>query len=180
MQSVEPGPQQRQGAANGQLAFEFMESQIEARGKELARHKAAWKTDSATKECPVRGGTVRCSAGAVRVFPRRLPLQVAYGGCAARRAACAEPRLSRAAPPQVEFMAYEASLFSLDMHDTLSTVYSHPLSAGNLDDEELEAVREKVCARAGGGVLSERAPWVVGGARSLTRHAAHARLASGV
>ena len=41
-------------------------------------------------------------------------------------------------------MAYEASLFSLDMHDTLSTVYSHSLSAGNLDDEELEAVREKV------------------------------------
>ena len=41
-------------------------------------------------------------------------------------------------------MAYEDSLFSLDMHDTLSTVYTHALSAGSLEEEELEAVREKV------------------------------------
>jgi hypothetical protein len=90
------GPQQKPGVHNWQLAHEFFESSIAARGAELARLGKAWVPATRVKDVPI------------------------------------------------EFMALDASLFSLDMHDTLSTVYTHALAAGTLDDEELEAVRAKV------------------------------------
>lgn len=37
----------------------------------------------------------------------------------------------------VEFMAYEPSLFSLDMPDTLSRVYTHKLAAGVLEEDAM-------------------------------------------
>jgi hypothetical protein len=46
----------------------------------------------------------------------------------------------------VEYMAYEDSLFSLDLPDTVSTVYTHQLlaGAGAIDREELENLKGKV------------------------------------
>jgi len=93
---VLPGLPQRTGAANWQLAEEFLFNLAETRGGELARLRSSLQTDSPVKECPV------------------------------------------------EFMAYESSLFSLDMPDTLSTVYTHPLSGGVLEGAELEDLRDKV------------------------------------
>jgi Sec1 family len=44
----------------------------------------------------------------------------------------------------VEYMAYEPSLFSLDMPDTLSTVYTHGLASNVLEGKDLEQVRDSV------------------------------------
>ena len=46
----------------------------------------------------------------------------------------------------VEYMAYEDSMFSLDLPDTVSTVYTHQLlaGAGAIDREELENLKGKV------------------------------------
>ena len=91
-----PGPTQKPGVHNWQFAHEYFESQIAARGPELARLRTSWISNTRVKEVPI------------------------------------------------EFLAIDTALFSLDLHDTLSTVYTHGLTSGMLEDEELEAVRNKV------------------------------------
>ncbi len=44
----------------------------------------------------------------------------------------------------VEVMAYESSMFSLDLPDTLSIVYTHALSANTLEGREADELRDSV------------------------------------
>ena len=56
----------------------------------------------------------------------------------------------------VEFMAYEPSLFSLDMPDTLSRVYTHTLAGA--EERELEEARERVFDHLDSGAWRRAVP----------------------
>lgn len=139
---VIPGQSQSQGLHNWQLAHDWLQNQIENRGKELERLGKALKlnddkqsnnSSKTTDEDSDGGGGSRLDRGA------------GAGGGSSRNAAQAQAPIAKECV--VEYMAYESNMFSLDMPRTLSTVYTHSLSAGVLEGREAEELRDR-CVEA--------------------------------